>query len=168
MLERNKWIAFVASGMVLAGCFVAYAGSLKVSKVPAGKTVITSDTLVFDYGKSTCLFKRNVVIDDPRVKMKCDQLYVFFDSTNRVDSIVATGSVRIWQDDKLGVCDKAVYTELTGAIVMTGHAKLQRGKDLVQGKEIKIFVNSEKVICTPGRLVIFPGDIKKARQTRKR
>jgi lipopolysaccharide transport protein LptA len=157
-------------GMIIAGISVLYGAESESAKpkVKAVATVVTSDSLLFDYGRSTCIFEKNVVVDDPRVKMKCDKLYIFFNSTNSVDSIVASGAVRIWQDDKLGVCDKAVYTEKTGAIVMTGHAKLQRGNDLVQGKEIKIFVNSEKVICTPGKLVIFPGDIREVRRKQKR
>jgi len=99
--------------------------------------------------------------------MKCDKLYIFFNSTNSVESIVATGSVKVWQENRVAVCDKAVYTEKSGAIVMTGHAKLQQGKNLVQGKEIKIFVNSQKVISTPGRLVVFPSDVRNESERRK-
>ena len=171
--KMKKPSSFALIGMISAGIItVVYAGDKVADKAKAAavdiKTVVTSDSLLFDYGRSTCIFEKNVVVDDPRVKMKCDKLYVFFDSTNNVDSIVASGSVRIWQDEKLGVCDKTVYTEKTGAIVMTGNAKLQNGNNLVQGKEIKIFVNSEKVFCTPGRLVIFPGDIRNIRRTQKR
>jgi len=102
-----------------------------------------------------------VVVTEPRVKLECEKLYVFFDATNNVDSVVATDSVRVTQADRRGTCDKAVYTAKMGAIVMTGNAKLMRGRDVVNGDEIKIFVNSEKVICTPGRLVVFPASFEK-------
>ncbi len=126
------------------------------------ETVITSESLMFDYGRSTCVFEGSVVVTEPRVKLECEKLYVFFDATNNVDSVVATDSVRVTQQDKLGTCDRAVYTAKTGAIVMTGHAKLRRGRDSINGDEITIYVDSEKVTCKPGRLVVFPSTIQKA------
>ncbi len=126
------------------------------------ETVITSKGLMFDYGRSTCVFEGDVVVIDPRVKLECEKLYVFFDATNNVDSVVATDNVCVTQDNRLGTCDKAVYTAKTGTIVMTGQAKLRRGQDLINGDEITIYVNSEKVTCKPGRLVVFPSTIQKA------
>ena len=125
------------------------------------ETVITSDSMMFDYGRSTCVFKGNVVVTEPRVKLECGQLYVFFDATNAVDSVVATESVKVTQSDKQGTCAKAVYTAKTGSIVMTGNAKLRRGTDSMRGDKIEIFVNSDRVTCSPARLVIFPASLEK-------
>ena len=131
----------------------------------AQETVITADSLMFDYGRSTCVFEGSVVVTEPRVKLECEKLYVFFDATNNVDSVVATDSVHVRQENKHGTCDKAVYTAKTGAIVMTGKARLQRGRDSIDGDEITIYVNSEKVTCKPGRLVVFPSTIQQTRET---
>jgi len=128
------------------------------------ETVITSESLMFDYGRSTCVFEGDVVVTEPRVKLECEKLYVFFDATNNVDSVVATDSVRVTQDNKRGTCDKAVYTAKTGAIVMTGDATLKRGRDSINGDEITIYVNSEKVTCKPGRLVVYPATIEEAQK----
>jgi len=164
VLKRNKLIVL---SVMLAICVLSFKAYAQESPA-VSKTVITSDSLVFDYGRSTCIFDGSVVVDDPRVKMECDKLYVFFDATNNVDSIVATGNVKVWQDDRRGVCEKAVYTETTGTIVMTGKPRLQSGNNLVRGDKIKIFVNSEKVISSPkARLVVFPGEIEKARKATK-
>lgn len=134
----------------------------------AQETVITSESLMFDYGRSTCVFEGDVVVTEPRVKLECEKLYVFFDATNNVDSVVATDSVRVTQDNRRGTCDKAVYTASTGAIVMTGDATLKRGRDSINGDEITIYVNSEKVTCKPGRLVVFPSTIQKAQEESRR
>ena len=159
--RRNSFILVLAMGALVAGTLMASADAV----TNAVKTVITSDSLMFDYGRSTCIFDGNVVVDDPRVKLECEKLYVFFDATNSVDSIVATKSVKVWQDDRRGICDKAVYTAKTVTIVMTGKPKLQSGNSWVRGDEIKIFVNSEKVLCTPkARLVVFPGEIEQDRK----
>jgi lipopolysaccharide export system protein LptA len=151
-----------AAGALLA--FAGLAGYAEEAVAPVGKTVITSESLVFDYGRSTCVFEGNVVVTEPRVKLECQKLYVFFDATNNVDSVVASESVKVTQSEKVGTCDKAVYTAKTGAIVMTGNAKLKRERDTLEGDEIKIFVNSEKVMCTPGRLVFFPSSIEGTRK----
>ncbi len=165
MLKRNKFMIPILIGALVAISFSGFAADVK----SAVKTVITSDSLMFDYGRSTCIFDGNVVVDDPRVKMECTKLHVFFDTTNSVDTIVATGSVKVWQADRRGVCDKAVYTAKTGTILMTGKPRLQSGNNLVRGDEIKIFVNSEKVVSSPkARLVVFPEEIEKERKPPKR
>jgi len=164
VLKRNNLIVL----SVMVAIFVLSFKASAQESLNAAKTVITSDSLTFDYGRSTCIFDGSVVVDDPRVKMECDKLYVFFDATNSVDSIVATGNVKVWQDDRRGVCGKAVYTEKSGTIVMTVKPRLQSGNNLVRGDEIKIFVNSEKVISSPkARLVVFPGEIEKASKSSK-
>jgi lipopolysaccharide export system protein LptA len=155
VFARNRVVLLAAVGIVLGAGISTKAQDLK----SAGKTVITSDTLMFDYGRSTCVFEGNVVVTEPQVSMTCDKLYVFFDATNSVDSVVATDSVRVKQGDRTGSSDKAVYTAETGAIVMTGNATLTRGRDSISGDEITIYVNSEKVTCTPGRLVVFPSSL---------
>ena len=153
----------VAAVVVAVGvglCTAAFAQDV----TNAQETVITSESLMFDYGRSTCVFEGDVVVTEPRVKLECEKLYVFFDATNNVDSVVATDSVRVTQDPKRGTCDKAVYTAKTGAIVMTGAATLKRGRDSINGDEITIYVNSEKVTCKPGRLVVFPSTIQEAQE----
>lgn len=168
MLKRNRSVWAMVVMVIFALSFTGFAEGV----TNATKTVITSDSLMFDYGRSTCIFDGNVVVDDPRIKMECNKLYVFFDATNNVDSIVATESVKIWQEDRRGVCDKAVYTAKTGTIVMTGNPKLQSGNNMVRGDEIKIFVDSEKVFVDSNKvkntsrvkLVVFPGDVEKQRK----
>ena len=159
MFVRSRSAMVSAVGVLLAIGVWAWAAE----EAEPAETIVTSESLMFDYGRSTCVFEGSVVVTDPRVKLECDKLYVFFDATNNVDSIVAMDSVHVVQEDRKGTCDKAVYTASTGAIVMTGNATLARGRDAIHGDEIKIFVNSEKVTCTPGRLVVFPSSLEKAK-----
>lgn len=131
-------------------------------------TVITSDKAVFDYGRSIALFSGNVVVVDPRVTIRCDKLQVEFTEENAVKRVLAKENVRIEQEDKLGTCDQAIYTAASGAIVMTGRAKLRRGRDVASSREIQIFVNSEKVISEERtKLVIFPETSQKAQVRRQ-
>jgi len=123
-----------------------------------GETVITADTLLFDYRQRMCVFEGNVVVTEPRVRMESQKLHVFFDASNNVESVVATEAVRVTQQNRVATCGRAVYTVESGAIVMTIEPVLARGRDELRGDEIRIFVNSEKVISTPGRLVVYPSD----------
>jgi lipopolysaccharide transport protein LptA len=124
-----------------------------------GETVITSDTLLFDYRQRMCVFEGNVVVTEPRVRMESQKLHIFFDASNNVESVVATESVRVTQENRVATCGRAVYTVESGAIVMTIDPMLKRGRDELHGDEIRIFVNSEKVISKPGRLVVYPSDM---------
>lgn len=125
---------------------------------PIGKTVITADTLLFDYRQRMCVFEGNVVVVEPRVRMESQKLHVFFDASNNVESVVATESVKVTQANRVATCGRAVYTVESGAIVMTIDPMLARGRDELHGDEIRIFVHSEKVISTPGRAVFYPSD----------
>jgi len=90
--------------------------------------------------------------------MESQKLHVFFDASNRVESVVATESVKVTQENRVATCGRAVYTVESGAIVMTIDPMLARGRDELRGDEIRIFVNSQKVISLPGHLVVYPTD----------
>jgi len=153
--HRNySWAVMLA---VLGGIGLA---TMATPVVPdsGGETVITADTLLFDYRQRMCVFEGNVVVTDPRVRMESQKLHVFFDASNNVESVVATEAVKVTQENRVATCGRAVYTVESGAIVMTINPVLARGRDRLSGDEIKIFVNSEKVISSPGRAVFFPSD----------
>lgn len=144
--------------LTLAALLALAPGVSAEGAAPASSnTVITSDTLVFDYGKMTAVFEGHVVVIDPEVTMTAASLIVRFDASNNVESVVASGGVEVTQLDRVGRCDEAVYTARSGAIVMTGHAELRRAMDAMKGDEIQIYVNDKKVVCKPGKLLIFPG-----------
>lgn len=157
------------ASIVAVACWLAVGAYGQTSTVG---TVITSDTLEYDYGNAVAHFEGNVVVVDPEVTIRCSRMIVEFSEDDSVKSVLAKDNVQIEKDEKRGYCDRAVYTMQTGAIVMTGHAKLQRGRDVLSGKEITIYVDSEKVECRPGKLVVFPGNMKpeqgKTRPTEKR
>lgn len=155
MTSRNSRLAILLA--VVAGGGLA-AVAAPVAPGPMGETVITSDTLLFDYRQRMCVFEGNVVVTEPRVRMESQKLHVFFDASNNVESVVATEAVKVTQENRVATCGRAVYTVESGAIVMTIDPMLARGRDELRGDEIKIFVNTEKVISTPGRAVFYPTD----------
>jgi lipopolysaccharide export system protein LptA len=134
----------------------ALAGSLYAESEPGRSTEITADRLEFDYKRSIAVFRENVVAKDPEIEIRADELRVLFRKDNRIKSVTALGQVTLKQADRTGTCRKAVYLEGTGQVILTGDARLRRGKDFVEGDVITFHVNEERVTCVPGRLLIFP------------
>ena len=122
-----------------------------------GQTVITSDSLEFDYRRSIAVFEKNVVVEDAQIRMESDRLTVMFDETREIKSVTASGHVRLTNADRTAVCERAVYLAKTGEVVLTGNATVSRGRDSVSGSRITLWIDDERVLCEPGRLVVFPG-----------
>jgi lipopolysaccharide transport protein LptA len=132
---------------------VLLVGSLRAEE----KTVITSETLLFDYKRSIAVFEGKVRVEDAQVTMTCAKLYVYFNSTNEIDSVVARENVHVVQGDRHAKANHAVYRASDGSITLTEGARLFRGSEELRGDEIQIFTDSEKVIAKPARLIVTPG-----------
>lgn len=124
----------------------------------AGKMVITSKKLEFDYRRSIAVFEEDVVVVDPQMRLQSEKLNVIFDGTNDVKAVTATGDVHIWHADKTATCRRAIYLAESGQVILQGDAELSRGRDTVKGDEITFWLNEERMSCKPGYLVIFPDE----------
>ena len=123
----------------------------------ANKTVIQADRLNYDYKRLTAVFEDHVHISDPRFKIDSDELRIIFSRTNEVRSVTAIGNVTLVTEDKTGTCRKAVYLTETEEVVLTGDARLTRGKDTVTGDRITFYLNEDRVVVEGGtQLVIVP------------
>ena len=139
-------------------------GRSEKAAVATRESVITSAKIEFDNKEGVILFDENVVVDDAQFLMSSDRLLVFMEGTNEVRQIMAVGHVNITNENRTASCDKAVYTKLDGRIVMTGNAHLkQQGKEMgdVTGEQITIWVDDERMVVTPGRVVLPPGSFNK-------
>jgi len=119
------------------------------------RTVITSDRLAFDYERMIATFEGNVSIEDPDVRMTADRMLIFFEGTNQVRSVTATGNVHFWQGDRAATCKRAIYVSRSGEVILTGEAKLTQGRDSVAGNEITVHLYENSMNVTPAKLVIF-------------
>lgn len=146
-----KWIRACGLAVVLGVGLIVEAAAQGTNQ-----TVITAKRLTFDYKRFIAVFEDEVVVEDPKVRIESDQMTVIFHRTNDVKSVTATGNVRMKSQDKVATCKKAVYLADTEEVLLTGDAVLSRGRDRVSGDRITFYLNQERVICEPGRLVIFP------------
>ena len=122
----------------------------------SNKTTITSDRLSFDYQRMTAEFENNVVVIDANMRLKADKLNVIFDNDSNMKQAIAIGDVHLWQQDKVGTCQKAIFIAKTGEIMLVGDAQIKRGNDLVRGDKITFWINEDRMVCEPGNLVLTP------------
>lgn len=122
-------------------------------------TVITADRLTFDYKKKYAMFEDNVVVTDPELQMTSSRLTVTFDEKGKLTGIKAEGKVNLRQDDKNATADLASYDVSSGKIVLAGHPRVARGRDILEGDVITFWRDENRMICQPqARLVIYPQD----------
>lgn len=122
-------------------------------------TVITSESLVYDNGKQSAVFEKNVVVTDPKMHMMADKLTVEFGEDNEVRYILAEGEVYIEQDDKTAWAERASYDVLSGKVVLRGDPLIKQGKDMLQGDKISFWRDDSRMICEPNaRLTMFTKD----------
>jgi lipopolysaccharide export system protein LptA len=141
--------------MAVVGLALLVCASVHAADAKKGQTVITSGQLTYDYKRSIAVFEENVVVQDPQVRIMSDTLTVLFDQTNEVKSVTALGNVRIESENRRARCRKAIYLARRGEIMLSGDAELQRDKDKLSGDQITYWLNEERVLCKPGRLVIY-------------
>jgi lipopolysaccharide transport protein LptA len=143
----------------LAVLLLAMAGWVVVATaedVTGTNTVITARQLTFDYGRMIAVLDGDVMVVDPEIRMRSDKMTVMFEGSNEVKSVTAVGNVRLQQAEKRGQADMAVYVAKLGEIVLTGNAMLAREQDTVMGDTITFWLNEQRMICKPGRLVLHP------------
>jgi lipopolysaccharide transport protein LptA len=121
-------------------------------------TVISSDKLTFDYKKKYADFDGNVVVTDPQLKLLADKMSVTFDDDSKVKNIRAEGNVVMITDDKKSRSDTATYNVFTGEILLEGSPQVTRGKDVLTGKRITFWRDSDRMKVEGGSTLFLHQD----------
>ncbi len=154
---------------ILAILFLGLAGIMPVvakdDVLDEDTTVITSDGgLNLDYAKHTAIFKKNVIVRDHRGTLQAQEMRVLFEPQgSRIQTIEATGDVRIVQHGRTAESQKALIRSEAGVIELTGDPKILQGKDIYSADKITIFSKTNQVIFEPrAKLILFqqPGEKK--------
>ena len=137
------------------------AAAKEVVKSGSGPIKITSERLIANKKGGLVTFKGNVVARHRDGTIISDSLKVYYDGKDAVEKIVALGNVKINQQDRVGVCKKAVFYPDTKKIVMTGAPRMWKDGDVVTGKVITIFGDSDRMDVEGASIVISPKETKK-------
>lgn len=122
---------------------------------------ITSDAMEAETRINKVTFKGNVVARQNDLTITSSQLIaVYGDNGKELKEVLASGNVRITQQDKIAVADKALFLSLERKIILTGNPKVWEGKDIVAGSRIIYFLDGNRTIVEGGqervRAVIHP------------
>ena len=125
--------------------------------VAAGGTVgtakITSASTYYDRKEGFAYFSGHVFVDDEKYKLHADRAYVFMSGSNELHRIVALGHVAMTNDTKRAYGAKASYYRDPGMVVLYSgdgvsaevRDETSKGDQVVKGKKIKFWTNSEQV-----------------------
>ena len=123
---------------------------------------ISSKRVYYDRGEGYAVFTGNVHVDGEEYQMHAQKAYVFFEGTNELKRVVATGNVAITNETKRAYGAKASYYRKTGMVVLYGDDETAaevrdedeaRGEDqVVKGSKIKFWIDSEQVEVLDARI----------------
>lgn len=121
-------------------------------------TVITSDRLIYDGLRHFIELQGRVVVSDPGMKMKADNVRIELEGTNQVKRIVAVGHVILTQEDKQAWAGRATHDVAAGTFVLEESPRVMRGRDMMLGKRITFWRDQDRMECDQdARLIIQPG-----------
>lgn len=124
-------------------------------------TKITANKMEYNYKEAVAILTDDVVVDDARFHLTSDKLFVFMDGTNSLSQLVVLGNVKVKNENRRAVCDKAVYTKADARLVLVGNAKLTNiGDDgklsTVSGDKITIWTDDQRMEVYPRPVLTIP------------
>ena len=118
-----------------------------------GTARITSATTYYDRKGGFAYFSGNVLVEDAKYQLRADRAYVFMNGSNDLHRIVALGHVAMTNETKRAYGAKASYYRDPGMVILySGEGEpaevrdeTPKGAQVVRGKKIKFWTNSEQV-----------------------
>ncbi len=126
----------------------------------SGPIKVTSERLIANKKAGLVTFKGSVVARHKDGTIVSDLLKVYYDGKDAVEKIVASGNVKINQQDRVGVCKTAIFYPDDQKIVMSGDPRVWKDGDVVTGKVITIFGGSDRMDVEGASVVISPKENK--------
>ena len=123
-----------------------------------GETLITGESLVFDYERRFVRMDGAVKVADDHGELKAETLTGRFSEENKVELIEARRDIRITSGEREAAADSAVYSLKDGAVQLDGRAHLAEGGNRLSGERMKFWITgSRRTICAPGARLEITG-----------
>ena len=119
---------------------------------------VDADSLEIRGAEHLVLFRGHVRAVQGEMELEADELEVRVDPRTRdVQQAVARGSVRIRKGEVLATGALARYDAARGIVVLEGEPKVWRGKDVVAGRRITLYLAEDRTVVEGARAVLYPG-----------
>lgn len=106
---------------------------------------IKSNELSTDSSSRTATFIGKVSARQGDVTIYCDRLVIYYSSKEKeVAKVEAFGNVHIVQGNRTGLAGHAVYDNKAGKIVLDDNPKMYQGEDVVAGKVITYYLDTQR------------------------
>lgn len=121
---------------------------------------VEADHMTSLENKSSVLFKGNVDAKQGDVRMRSDEMTVYYtpkkkgkkrkkktgktNSKQQVEKIVCVGNVEVSRDDWLGTAKKMYYIGKTQQVILVNNAKAWQGPNMVSGEKIIYYIDENR------------------------
>jgi len=113
---------------------------------------ITSDMVEGDQKQNRVTFKGNVVAKQEGATLYANAIVIRYDmEMKRMKEIVATGNVRIIQEDRRATGQKVTFYHDENKIVLEGEAVIREGENVVRGERVVYLIDEERSYVEGGK-----------------
>ncbi|MEI6167231.1 MAG: LptA/OstA family protein [bacterium] len=194
---KKVWITMAAGCLIFSGAILARAQERESSAAAgmtmgsgASETHISAKRADYDISRNVLVLDGSVVVSDPRVTIKADQITMLMTTNREPEMVTAVGSVDIEQDlspaavsskkatpvkgFRRATCGRAVYsvrsgiTVLTDKPVITQEGMTLRGSRIIYSRdEDKVHIDNSSGSFMPGEGKSDLGDMMKSKSAAK-
>lgn len=149
------WVLAVWLPVAALAAEVPLGGAWKTGKEPLQ---VDSKTLEVRGEQGLVVFEGDVVARQGDVTLQADRVEVTVDpDTREIRGVEARGAVRIQKGEIVASGREASYDAGRGVVVLTGDPKVWRGRDVVAGEKITLYLAENRSVVEGARAVLFPG-----------
>ncbi len=181
MNMKKLWVTMMAGWLILAGAVLTQAQEREATAVTgmtmgsgANETRISAKRADYDISRNVLVLDGNVVVSDPRVTIKADQITMEMTTNREPKMVTAVGSVDIEQDlspvtpaapktaaikgFRRATCGRAVYSVVSGITVLTDKPVITQEGMTLRGSRIIYSRDEDKVHIDNSSGSFLPGE----------
>ena len=107
---------------------------------------INSDTMEYDNRANKGIFKGNVVARQADIVMFANLMHVYYSDGGGLSRVDAYGNVRVVQGDRIATGNSIIFNNATQTIVATGSPRVWQGDNVVHGTKITVYLKEERTV----------------------
>ena len=154
---RSAAAAFALAALLWAAAAPAADGPLAVWKTGAEPLQIDAKTMDLQGKENVVVFQGEVAARQGELTLHADRVRVQADpKTRELRSVEATGNVRLRKGEIVASGERADYDAVKGTAVLTGSPKVWRGKDVVAGERITLYLAEDRSVVEGAKAVLYP------------
>jgi lipopolysaccharide transport protein LptA len=124
---------------------------------------IQADRMEVSQKTGRVLFTGHVHARRGALRLRCDRLDAEYQD-GKLLGMTASNNVRVKSKDFEASARKASFDQATGILTLSGKPRLTRGKSIIEGQSIRIWIDDERVIVEKAKATLDSKFIKSLRR----